>query len=51
MGQAEKVLGPDEQDPALRAHHFKAPCRQQLLVGDLGHLYMVAPFLHRHLKR
>ena len=35
MGKAEKVMGPDEQDAALRAHHFKAPRSQQLLVGGL----------------
>ena len=35
MGQAEKVIGPNEQDAALRVHHIKAPSRQQLLVGGL----------------
>ena len=51
MGQAEKVIGPDEQDPALRAHHFKAPCCQQLLVGDLCHPFIVAPIAAQQLKR
>ena len=35
MGQAEKVMGPNEQDAALGMHHIKAPSRQQLLVGGL----------------
>lgn len=35
MGQAEKVIGPDEQHTALSWHHFKAPRCQQPLVGDL----------------
>ena len=25
MGQAEKVIGPNEQDARLGLHHFKAP--------------------------
>lgn len=51
MGQAEKVIGPDEQDSPLRAHHFKAPRCQQPLVGDLCHPFIVAPIAAQQLKR
>ena len=35
MGQAEKVIGSNEQDASVGAHHFKAPGGQQLPVGVL----------------
>ena len=34
-GQAEKVIGPNEQDARLGVHYFKAQGGQQLAVGVL----------------
>ena len=42
MGQAEKVVGPDKQHPAIGGHYVKAPRLEQFAVSELRHLFIVA---------